>query len=409
MKAFIHALRLHNVDLPKRRIVKAFLAVFDGKWPDHKKPSEKTVLREIGRVPVAAVAQATGPKALDKHLPHVQRDWSSLPPNACWFVDTRKMDTMLQDDRGKPWRPSVVFVMDAATREWLGFDICAGAVNADSICRALRMAMEKFGLPEELCRDNGKDYRSRQLDAVLAMLDVAVTNDTPYNARAKAIESAFNVFGHEFEPALPGYTGRDAKRKPEGLQRQIDRGELLTFHEYGERLVEFLTYCNLERPHGGIDGKTPAQVREEWRAKGWLPRQPDAETFAQITLHRTDPLTVRGDGVRVAGQRYYSPELVMHSGEKLVAVYRPEDMAGITVVTPSGRFVCEAQATVRAIHGQGMEALKQTQRYKKAAKQRVAQHIGDVMALTDEQELADAVAATTKPRPGPQNMPVKRD
>ena len=124
----------------------------------------------------------------------------------------------------------------------------------------------------------------------------------------------------------------------------------------------------------------------------------DADTLAQITLHRTDPLTVYGWGIRVAGQRFYAPELALHTGGKVVAIFNPADMSAVTVVTQRGQFVCEAEATARAVHGRGVDALKQIQRYKKAARQRVDQHIADVMALSDEQELAEAVVATTKPR-----------
>jgi len=398
MVAFIHAVRVKHPRLNSREIHKTLVAecarrgwLTDGERP----PSYSSVRRECRRAETLA-AYGEGPRTFRDLLPHVERDWGCAP-NTVWCADSRLADTLVMLDNGKAVRPWLVAILDCATREFVGWELCIGAPNATAIAKAFRMAAESFGLPAELIRDNGKDYRSMDVDMVLELLDVKATNAIAFSPQSKPIESAFTVFGNEFEPKLKGYCGRDAKAKPERLAGDLKAGDLLAVDQYCRELSAFMAYHNTERHHGGLKGKTPAQVRQSWRERGWVPRTCDQETIAQITRCRTPERTVRRCSITVDGVVYEHADLVLLSGQKVYATYDACDIGTVTIHTRTGQKVCEAKARQKAAHGKSAKAIKAMRKAQKQARERVKRHVQDVLEATDIDALGEAIAATRKP------------
>ena len=114
--------------------------------------------------------------------------------------------------------------------------------NSDGIALALRAGILRFGVPQELYIDNGKDYRCQYLNGtretsrnvalsndvtdtlapgVLSPLGVSITHAKPYQAWSKPIEPWFSHTFPEWEKSLPGYCGQNGKDRPEKLTHEI--------------------------------------------------------------------------------------------------------------------------------------------------------------------------------------------
>ena len=357
MVSFIHAVRLDKPRMNAKQVYAAFSHAFASACQGEGAglPSYKTVARECERVPLAALAASEGPKTLDKYLSFTDRDWSGIEPNQVVFLDSRTMDTEVRVYRNRAWRivrPRVVFMFDAGCRMWQSMQVCVDSVDADAVCSAFQMAVDRWGRPVELYRDNGKDYQSQQFNAAVAKVGIApeaVHDAIPYNAKSKAIEPAFNAFRQRLEPALVGYTGINAAQRPESLRRQEKRGELLTLEEYAEVLESAMIKYNEEHEHTGLKGLTPRQARDGWVERGWSPVWVDEEVLRSIVERESDAV-IRNSTVRVNGERYWSEQLALHHGERVKVVWNAQVLASVTVMLPTGEAL-KATHCERTVHG----------------------------------------------------------
>ncbi len=372
MEAYICAVRLAKPRLNCRQVYAALTHQFGAKSEREgvSLPSYKTVLREYRNVPLAALAASEGPKTLDRFLSFTERDWSGIAPNGVVFLDSRTMDTEIRVYRNRSWRivrPRVVFMFDAGCRMWLAMEACVDAVDADAVCRAFQMAVDRWGRPVELYRDRGKDYQSQRFNAAVAKVGIppeCVHSAQAYNAKAKAlIETSFNMFRQRLEPVLAGHTGSSAKERPESLRAQERNGELLTLEEYREALLAVMVKFNEEHEHTGLKGLTPREARDGWCQRGFRPVWVEESVLRSIT-EREDFATIRNSMVRLKGERYWNELLALHHAERVKVVWNPESLASIKVVLPSGDIVT-ATHYARTVHGQDDESHKEREHRKK--------------------------------------------
>jgi putative transposase len=376
-------------------------------------PSQTTVNRYLLTLPQPAVVLAReGPKAWRAKMePKCHRDLNALAPNAYWCGDHREMDVFVRaDDRdgAKIFRPWLTAWLDLGTRTCVGH-VLRLTPNSDGIALALRAGILRFGVPQELYIDNGKDYRCHYLNGeskasrnvtlshdvtdtlapgVLSPLGVTITHANPYQAWSKPIEPWFSHTFPEWEKSLPGYCGQNGKARPEKLADEIKRGQLLTMAEFAERITERIeAYHRAE--HGEL-GMAPLAAWREHEIVRPSPRSLD------LLLMRQKSVKVYHQGIKLHGLHYWHDDLVLHIGHTVEV--RFGDELGRVLVFVQGQFLCEALNDPAMRMGATRDDLAALHRRKKLARQRVTAYVEDRGVLRDPQKELSRLAADSRAR-----------
>lgn len=345
-------------------------------------PSQATVNRFLLTLPPAAVVLAReGPKAFRAQMePKCHRDLNALAPNDYWCGDHREMDLFVRtDDRdgAKIFRPWLTAWLDLGTRTCVGH-VVRLVPNSDGIALALRAGILRFGVPQELYIDNGKDYRCEYLNGqrqtsrnvtlstdvtdtlapgVLSPLGVTITHAHPYQAWSKPIEPWFSHTFPEWEKSLPGYCGANGKARPEKLAGEIKRGELLTLAQFTERMTEQIEAYH--RTEHSVLGSTPLAAWQEAEIVRPHPRTLD------LLLMRQKSVKVYHQGIKLHGRHYWHDDLIFHMGHRVEVRFGEE--LGRLLVFANGSFVCEALNDPAMRMGATHEDLAKLERRKKLA------------------------------------------
>ena len=331
-------------------------------------PTYSTVRRFIRKAtePMAATFYRKGPRAWQAQFAaKVVRDPESCEVNQVWCADHRLCDVMVLYG-GKPRRPWVTMIADVRTAAFVGYALCLRPRVA-SVAEAIRRAILAVGVPEIYLRDNGKEFASKRLGGKAARLrrprasdlgdagrwpaplpaqlengglwtalGVEVVTSLPYHAWSKPIESFFGAFAGQWENLVPGYTGRDAKAKPEILKKHIAEGKLLAWPDFERIFGEQVRRWNTERPHGKRR-QTPAAAYV-----GHVARIPEDGALA-VLLQGRGEYRVQPHGLEVGGRLYQSEALALHVGQKIHVRYG--DGAGpLYVYPPRGGAIAVPEA-----------------------------------------------------------------
>lgn len=217
-----------------------------------------------------------GEQAYNRKYGGFVQTWNNAKAGQVWVSDHMQVDLLCYDGRlpfdvyqelayamqkmtkkqkaaRKPVRPWLTVWRDMRTNKWVGWNLHAEAPNSDHIMQSLYNAIVRYGIPEYIYIDNGKDYRAKHFSGgrtkvklkvnetivtgLTAAIGIKVIFCTPYNPQAKPIERDFRNFHGWFERGLPGYTGSTVVDKPEILNEQVKNGEILEFHDV-QRLVD---------------------------------------------------------------------------------------------------------------------------------------------------------------------------
>lgn len=353
----------------------------------------------------------------EKHVPRVRR---VLTPDAvevgAWFCsDHRKADclVLVADGEGRGWprygrlpcpcgsgeqrrhccsakRPWWTTTVDIATGAIVGFRVSTQP-DAAVVCGSLRDAILDFGLPRYWLRDHGRDFCARRLagptlnlreppaedvegavrwpaampahveDSTLwEALGVRVVTTIPYSAWSKPIESIFGAFAARYENALPGWCGRSTDERPEKLDGEKRRGELLTIGEYAEGMARAIADWNTLRPIGERD-KPPLDY---FTSPDYVRREVSDAALAFLLQDRKE-LSVRGGLVRLGGRAYLSEELSWLSGSRVQVRYDPGRPDVVWVYPGDGRCLAVRELPP-AKYGEWGEANLRTKQAAKA-------------------------------------------
>lgn len=376
-------------------------------------PSQATINRYLLTLPQPAVVLAReGAKAFRAKMePKCHRDLNALAPNAIWCGDHREFDVFVRTHDApdaKICRPWVTFWYDLGSRTWVGRHV-ALVPNSDTIAMALRHGILRFGVPQELYVDNGKDYRCHYLNGqthasrnvqlssdlrdtlapgVLSPLGVTVRHAIAYQPWSKPIEPAFKHVFTEWEKGLPGYCGRNAQVRPEKLKCEIERGALLTVDEFIDRLDARIEEYHRQE-HGEL-GSAPLSV---WREATLV--KPNPRTL-DLLLMRQKSVKVYAQGIKFQGRYYWHDELALHVGHSVEIRFGAE--LGRVVVFAGGQFVCEALNDPALTMGATREDLAALHRRKKLAFTRAKAQLADRRVLMNPDGELARLAAESRAR-----------
>ncbi|MCS6290389.1 MAG: DDE-type integrase/transposase/recombinase [Nitrospira sp.] len=369
-------------------------------------PSVATINRFLATIPrPLVIAQRLGPKAYRAQAePKIRRDYADLAVGEMWVGDHRELDLFVKgavDANGKlkVFRPWLTAWVDLRSRACVGWHLDL-VPNSHTIALAMRAGILRFGLPQRLYMDNGKDYtanfwggkslksRSVEMDAdtrtVLAQLHVGVTHAQPYTPWAKAIES---WFGHTFpswERTLKGWCGRDNKERPEKLAGEIASGQLLTLDELRAALTD-----RIERYHDTEHSALNGTPRQQWQ--GVQKCIPDPRAL-DVVLMKHKPAKVYQDGIRLFGltNRYWHEALIPLQGRTIEIRYDPANI-GELVCFVDRNFVCTARQDKAFSMSLTEQERKELVKRRRAARQILTDYRQTQTIAHDQEQALDLV------------------
>lgn len=191
-------------------------------------PSASTVMRILRRRGFVAPEPKKAPK-------HAHHRFTAERANDCWQLD----DTAWQLADGSGVK--ILNVIDDHSRSLVGSRAAAPTVTGAFALQTLAVAAQVWGWPNRVLSDNAKAFRD-VLGAALRVMGIGVGHSRPYH---------------------PQTCGK-VERFHQTLKRWLaNQPPAATIEELQAQLDTFAQIYNCERPHKGVDRRTPAAV---WQA-----------------------------------------------------------------------------------------------------------------------------------------------
>jgi transposase InsO family protein len=270
-------------------------------------PSYETVRKWLNSMPEALKVYAReGRKHYRERMaPYLKHGHVDVYANQVWVGDHGIHDVECANDcfddveSGAPIRIRLSAMLDFRSRMVVGATWCwEGSSRAIAAC--MRRGISKFGPPEHLYVDNGRDYRKvargarpgyltgpsrspdewlkKELDSIeatgfCARLNIAVTHCIPHHPQSKCIERFFRTVHERFDKVWPTYTSGDPFTRPDstGVAMVVHRRLLKAGHASQSKhpkASQFILAClawieeynNTAHDGEGMEGATPRQV-----------------------------------------------------------------------------------------------------------------------------------------------------
>jgi len=170
----------------------------------------------------------------------------------------------------------------------------------------LRKAILKEGLPERLFFDNGKQFRTKQMERACAILGIKLLFTAPYSPESKGKIERFNQ-------TLGAFLAEVALKNCKSLD------------EINGLLNVWLTECYHNREHAGI-GETPEVAYKSSKVPlRFVSPETVAEAFLRLEQRKVD----KSGCISFGGKKYEVG--VLYVGRRVDVVYDPADTAVLTV------------------------------------------------------------------------------
>lgn len=292
--------------------------------------------------------------------------------NHYWELDSTPADVMCADGK----RYAVLAAIDVYTRRVL-FHV-AESSSGYTISQLLRKAIIKFGIPENVVIDNGKDYTSKHFESVCLNLGINMIIVPPFSGECKPhVERVFGTLSRQLFEQIPGYIGHNVAQRSELQARQSFAHKIESqrkWHEehnakteeekqvwrdawkikkenIGLKLTLLLDADELQSKCDGYVEKIYEQtVHRGIKMKPidkWNANTSPVETIPDIRmldllLGESFTRKVGKKGISFDGCNYAHVELVEYTGH-YVHVMVPDDMAKILVYNLKMELLCIAE------------------------------------------------------------------
>ncbi len=305
--------------------------------------------------------------------------------NETWQTDHWQADLpVLVPRHTKPLYPWLTWFLDDATRAIMGWAISIVAATSAEVLAAFRRGVELdplhgpfCGAPSLVRTDNGREFTAGYVtDRLMRVGTVSSTTDAYAPHQKGKIERLHRTVNGEFLRGKPGWKGggRTAAGK-------VYAHKPWTLERFRGELSEWVRHYNLERPHRGLDGRTPLQAWEEDPAPVRMPPEHVIRGLHQARTQRK----VAKDGIHFASVTYWSPSLHGIVGETVEIDYVPHDRRKIDVYR-AHEFLCTCVPT-DAITDQDRQALYE-------ARQRDAQRLRKLRSDANRRQRVRLAAIT---------------
>jgi len=309
----------------------------------------------------------------------IRRDTSEFQPLDICLCDGHSFKAdVAHPVHGRPFKPEVCGVIDAATRVCIGWS--AGlAESSQTVADAYRHAVtvndEKRygGLPAILYADKGAGNEAKvNSDPFIGMytrLGSTYKTGIPGNSQARGlIERMQKSLWIRAAQKLVTYSGSNmdgqVRRKvyltmEKDVKRALKEGKQGKKSELLLSWAEFLEFCQSEvdaynrRPHSSLPRTTdpetglrrhmcPLEMWSHFLAQGWKPVVPESEELDRLFRPHVTATTRRGE-VRLFGNIYYAADLVHYNGETVIIAYDIHDANHVWVKDRDERLIAIAR------------------------------------------------------------------
>ena len=255
-------------------------------------PSYKTFDRHLKKeIPEQAIYLARYGQAAwnKKYATYIPRDYLNIKAGSCWVSDHAQIDIAVEH-KGNVYFPWVTVFRDVKTSKWLGWFMHIEAPNSDHIFQSFYYAVQKFGIPNDVYLDNGKDYRCKDFaggkkqrtgkikvqhlrdkeNSLIRNLGIDVHFALPYNAQTKPVERDFLKIKTFLSKGFTGYRGGKITERPEKLKQEIKNNKIMPFDEFKILFDDYIENYLIKKPSGGkvLQGKSPDELwSEEFKIK----------------------------------------------------------------------------------------------------------------------------------------------
>lgn len=172
-------------------------------------------------------------RAKSKFLPALgnQRELFAMK-NMCWQIDSSPADIIVRDDESlEAFRPHILSIVDVYSG--MGVATLTHKSNSLSLTRLLWKAIDKFGKPDMIKGDNGKDYLSKDFQGLLDGLNITYDAAIAYAGEQKAlVERRFGTLQHSGISQLHGHIGKNLAQR-EMIEQKTPKKERRAKDEYG--------------------------------------------------------------------------------------------------------------------------------------------------------------------------------
>jgi hypothetical protein len=327
-----------------------------------------------------------------KFLPAFGSSSEEAPyPTHSWDIDATVADIMTSDN--KRWK--LVACVDVHSRLCTSITVQAKN-NAWGVVDTLAQGFEKYGIPERLRKDNGKDYASRWVSIFLKDLGVDFPK-LPIKApeRKPHIERFFRDVSERLISELTGYTGNSLLNRPEEIRVNY------TAEDFNKILQSWV-----ENEFNESAPATTGMVRRErFFTPGFKMRKVSKEELDILVNPTYENKRVGKKGIIFENKNYWAPELIGLIGKRVTFKLDINDISHIMIFTGK-KFYCHAHD--KSVAPWAMDKyLEEKRSHKKALKQVVRAEkelargsVRDRML----QHLNDAEAAAPLRFPGPEEI-----
>lgn len=355
-------------------------------------PSLMTLRRAIRRdlTPGERAGLAAGERAARKHDVFLARPrgWR----NQVWETDHVQAPVRV-DVHGQPDRPWITWFIDCATKAITGAVVTAGYPSRESVLAALRSAVLRTdpygplgGLPEKVRMDRGRDFLSRAVQDAFTVLKVEVEDLPAYTPHLKGtVEGLNRSVERMFLASLPGYVHQPRPGKRPGEPKDE---ALLSFPEFTDRFLAWVSWWNTEHRPGSLRGSTPLQA---WQRDPTPLREVPPQDLWTFTLEDAGTRKLTTRGVRFKNRDYMAAWMTGNAGITVRVRYMPHHDHEVEVFDAvTGRHLGPAHLADQATE----EQVKAVRRARQARTRRLAKDLQD----SQEQERYAASAQPEAPR-----------
>lgn len=326
-----------------------------------------------------------GEKAFrDRCAPYIKRTYEGMASNEWWIADNHTFDVQTQGENGGLHRLYLTAFFDARSGIFTGCYV-TDAPSSQATLIALRKGILKYGIPENIYVDNGREFltfdvgglghrtKKSQKDKfapppVFERLGIKMTNAIVRNAKAKIIERRFRDVKDRLSRLFPTYTGGNVVERPERLKKVIkDSDNIPTDFEFTQAVEDILTYYMNEKPYSGAvnsdTGKSRMQVYKENLSVKRVAAEEDLNLMLMRST-RSQKIGRRGVHITIAGEKldYFNDDLILnHIGESVYCRYDPENIAQVRIYDLKDNYIMTAPTDNEAVleYGASKDAVAQ--------------------------------------------------
>jgi putative transposase len=227
--------------------------------------------------------------------------------NQLWQSDIKYGPYLPIGPNGTKKQVFLVAIIDDATRFVL-HGAFYPTLDSKIVEHSFRQAVQKYGIPESVYFDNGKQYRTKWMSRTCSKLGTRLIFAKPYAPESKGKVERFNR-------VIDSFLSEVALEKPKTLEKLNDLFQA------------WLTECYQGKPHSALGDKVSPE--SAFRSDRKTLRFIDPETLANAFLHCETRKVDKSGCISFMDQKYEVG--LSFIGRQVEVVYDPSDLEELTI------------------------------------------------------------------------------